>query len=61
MAGQRPDYDVFVSQKTTDGKTFYTKLGGAWRVSRDGISIKLVALPVSGELVLFPSRDDRDG
>lgn len=56
--GQRPDYDVFVSQKNGDGKNYYTKVGGAWNVSSDGISIKLQCLPVDGNLVLFPPKDD---
>lgn len=58
MANQRPDYDVFVSQKTADGKNYYTRVGAAWAVSREGISIKLAALPIDGNLVLFPHRSD---
>jgi hypothetical protein len=55
----RPDYDVFVSQKNGD-KNYYTKVGGAWIVARDGISIKLQALPVDGNLVLFPPKENED-
>lgn len=55
--GQRPDYEVFVSQKTGD-KNFYTKVGAAWKVAADGISIKLQALPLDGNLVLFLPRED---
>lgn len=54
--GQRPDYDVFISQKNGD-KNYYTRVGAAWNVSNDGISIKLQALPVDGSLVLFPPKD----
>lgn len=57
MAGQRPDYEVFVSTKNGD-KNFYHKVGAAWCVAADGISIKLYALPVAGELVLFPPKSD---
>lgn len=57
MANQRPDYDVLVSQKMRDGKNFYTKVGAAWNVSNDGISISLQCLPVDGKLVLFPPRN----
>lgn len=57
MPGQRPDYDVFVTQKNGD-KNWYTKVGAAWNVSNDGISIKLQALPVGGELVMFPPKSD---
>lgn len=55
--GKRPDYEVFVSQKGKDEKNFYTKVGAAWNVASDGISIKLHALPVDGSLVLFPPQD----
>lgn len=56
---KRPDYEVFVSQKNGD-KNFYTKVGAAWSVSNDGISIKLHALPLDGSLVLFPPRERED-
>ncbi len=52
----KPDYDVFVSQKNGD-KSFYTRVGAAWHVANEGISIKLQALPVDGSLVLFPPRE----
>jgi len=58
MPGEKPAYDVFVSRKMADGKNFYTRVGSAWNVSKDGISIKLDALPVDGQMVLFPSKDD---
>jgi len=58
MANRRPDYEVFTSRKGSDDKTYYTRLGAAWNVSNDGISIKLDALPVSGELVMFPPKND---
>ncbi len=56
--GKRPDYEVFISQKGKDDKNFYTKVGAAWNVSKDGISIKLNALPLDGSLVLFPPKDE---
>jgi hypothetical protein len=56
--GQRPDYDVFVSRKGDDDKNFYTKIGAAWKVAADGISVKLQALPVDGSIVLFPPKAD---
>lgn len=54
--GNKPDYEVFVSEKNGD-KTFYTRIGAAWNVSNDGISIKLRALPLDGNLVLFPPKE----
>lgn len=56
---KRPDYDVFVSQKNGDN-TFYTRIGAAWLVAKEGISIKLQALPIDGSLVLFPPKDNGD-
>lgn len=61
MAGKSPDYGVFVSERREgQEKAFYTRIGSAWCVSNDGISVKMQALPVNGELVLFPPRDNDD-
>ena len=57
MAGKRPDYEVYVSRKNGD-KNFYTKVGAAWTVAKDGISIQLDVLPLDGKLVLFPPKDE---
>lgn len=54
----RPDYTVYVSEKGADDKNFYTRIGSAWLVAKDGISIRLQALPVSGELILFPPKPE---
>lgn len=59
MAGKRPDYEVFVSSKNGE-KTYYNRVGAAWCVGNDGISIKLQAVPVNGELILFPPKSDED-
>jgi hypothetical protein len=58
-AGKKPDYSVSVSRKGSDEKTYYTTVGSAWCVAKDGISIQLNALPIDGRLVLFPWRDDQ--
>lgn len=55
---KKPDYEVFISQKGKDNKNYYTRVGAAWQVASDGISIKLNALPVDGSLVLFPPKED---
>lgn len=57
MANRRPDFRVMVSTNNREGKPFYTEVGAGWNVAKDGISIKLKALPVNGELVLFPRKD----
>ncbi len=57
MAGKRPDFEVFVSEEREGQKPWYTRVGAAWNVASDGISIKLQALPLNGELVLFPPKN----
>lgn len=57
MPGDRPAYGVYVSRKNGD-KSFYTRVGSAWSVSNDGISIKLEPnVAIFGECVLFPPRE----
>lgn len=56
--GNKPDYAVYVTREGRDGKQFYTRVGAAWRVGNDGISIELDALPVNGEMVCFPPREE---
>jgi len=55
--GNKPHYAVYVTREGSDGKNFYTRIGSAWRVANDGISIRLDALPVNGEMVCFPPRE----
>lgn len=59
MANHKPDYEVFVSRKSGE-KTYYNRVGAAWSVANDGISIKLDALPTNGELVMFPPRSEEE-
>ena len=58
MAGKKPDFNVYVTREGADGKNHYRQIGVAWSVANDGISIKLDALPVNGELVCFPPREE---
>jgi hypothetical protein len=55
-----PNSDVFVSREIEAGKNFYTKIGSAWNVAKDGISITLDATPVDGRMVLFPVKERDD-
>jgi len=55
--GQKPQYDVFVSREVERGKNFYTRVGSGWEVAKGGISVRLDALPVNGQLVIFPAKD----
>lgn len=60
MANKRPDYGIFVSRKGSDDKNYFTRIGSAWSVSNDGISLKFDALPTNGEAVLFPPKEEDD-
>ena len=56
--GSKPDYGVYVSRKGDGDKNYYNRVGSAWRVAKEGISISLDALPVDGKLVLFPPKEE---
>jgi hypothetical protein len=62
MANRRPDYKVFVSRNIAkegeETQNYFTEVGAAWCVDREGISINLVALPTDGKLVMFPRKDE---
>lgn len=58
--GQKPAFEVFSSRDDGKGGNRYTKLGVAWNVAKDGISIKLDALPITNSIVLFPIREKED-
>lgn len=52
-----PDYDLFITETGSNNKTFYTRIGAAWKHSKgDGINISLQAIPVDGSLVAFPHK-----
>jgi hypothetical protein len=61
MANRKPEYRVCVAEKN-GSESFFTDVGAGWSFSSEkaaGISIKLRAnIAVSGELVLFESRED---
>ena len=61
MAKKAIAFNVFVSNdyKDEDQKkqTFYTKIGAAFNVEKGGISVALNALPIDGNLVLFPPKE----
>lgn len=54
--GKKPDYNVYASGAGDNSPNY--KVGAAWKVAKDGISISLIANPVDGRLVLFPVKDD---
>jgi hypothetical protein len=55
---------VMVPRKNeSTGKTFWVRVGSAWMKDGGRVSIKLDALPMGGELMVFPpdERDDKGG
>lgn len=54
----KPDFYVFT--KAGKGENAPNRqIGAAWKHSKgDGIGVVLFATPVSGEMVLFPPKDD---
>ena len=56
LGGKKPDYNVYASGPGENAPNL--KIGAAWNVAKDGISLSLVANPVDGKLVLFPVKED---
>ena len=54
-----PDFYAFAVNK--DGKKpHYTRIGAAWSNAKGGYGLRLNALPVNNEILLFPPREDGD-
>lgn len=58
MSNKKPDFYVYISEEGNDNKTHYSRVGAAWKNSK-GIGIKLKALPLDGNLVLFPPKEQQ--
>ena len=56
---RKPDLNAYVVTGTAE-KPFYTKIGAAWENKVGGYGLKLDALPVNGEIVLFPPKEKDD-
>ena len=54
---QSPDLIAYTVTGANDN-SFYNRIGAAWKNKKGGYGIKLNALPLNGELVLFPAKDD---
>jgi len=55
-SSKKPDLYAYLVSGTTE-KPFFTKIGAAWKNSKGGYGVRLEALPVGGEIVLFPPRE----
>lgn len=55
--GNKPDYEVSTPIKNGE-KTYWARIGSAWKTEK-GISIKLNALPLSADVMLFAPKEDK--
>lgn len=55
----KPDLYAYTVTKSGD-KDFFNRIGSAWKNKKEGFSLRLFALPVSGEIVLFPPKSGED-
>jgi hypothetical protein len=57
----KPTHGAYTAREYKDGdstKTYWCKIGSAWPTkSGDGFSIKLDALPINGEIMLFTPKE----
>ena len=56
--GKKPDYNVYAKGAGESAPNL--KIGAAWCVGKNGISISLVANPVDGKVVLFPVKENEE-
>ena len=60
MSKNTPDLIAYTTTKNGE-KTFYHRIGAAWQHSKgDGLSLKLDAAPLDGNLVLFPPKEQQE-
>lgn len=52
----QPDLIAYTVVKSGE-REFWGRIGAAWSNSKGGASLKLFALPVNGEIVLFPPKE----
>ncbi|MCB9987715.1 MAG: hypothetical protein H6868_00075 [Rhodospirillales bacterium] len=52
---RKPDLIAYVVSESGK-KTYYHRVGAAWRNSKGGAKVVLEAFPVGGELLLLPPR-----
>ena len=60
MSTTKPDLIAYTTTKNVE-KTFYNRIGAAWQHSKgEGLSLKLDAAPLDGNIVLFPPREQQE-
>ncbi len=56
---KKPDLIAYAVSGSGE-KSYYHRIGAAWRNSKGGAKVILEAYPVSGELLLLPPREPED-
>jgi len=57
----KPHRVVVPRKDEKSGKTYWTRIGSAWKRDNGGLSIILDALPIGRELMVFPPDDNERG
>lgn len=57
MSTNKPDLYAYTVTGSEE-KPFFTRIGAAWKNKKGGYGIRLEALPVNGEIVLLPPKDN---
>jgi hypothetical protein len=59
MSEAKKTPDLIAYNVNNRGETaFWNRVGAAWKTKSGGYTIKLEALPVNGEIVLHPPKED---
>ena len=60
--GAAPAFDVVTvrgyTDRSSEERAAYTRIGAAWRRDRGGFKLRLDALPINDTIFLFERRDD---
>jgi len=56
----QPDLIAYTTTKNASGKTFYNRVGAAWKHSKgNGFSVEMSAQPIDGKFVFFPPKEQQ--
>lgn len=55
-ARKAPDLIAYTVRQS-EGKSYFTRVGVAWRNRKGGFNVALDAAPTSGEIVLLPPKE----
>ena len=61
MAGQKPELRAYTVNQYGSGEnrsTRWTEIGAAWKTEKGNLRLQLEAVPVNGQIILIPPKDD---